>query len=194
MYKNVIIIGARKSGKSTLAKLIAEKEECNIVNLDDIVRAFEETFPKEDNDNYKEFEAKFINNYINILSEKSFYSSENNTIFEGNVPNLKELLQSYDEGKISIIGLTYNNIESKQFANDIKEYSSATDMYKYLPIDLIESDAKEFIEENKNINELLIKNGISSFDVSENRVEILDEIVNNINHLAGINSVIKVKN
>ena len=131
MYKNMLIVGANKSGKTTLANLIGEKYDCNIINLDNIIQAFEETFPKDDSDNYAEFESNFLINYINkILDKKSFYSGRK-VILEGNVPYLERIITNVDTEKLAIIGLTYNNIELDKFVRDIKDYATSLDVYRY---------------------------------------------------------------
>ena len=37
MYKNILIIGAARSGKTTLAKKLAKEKGYNLISIDDIV-------------------------------------------------------------------------------------------------------------------------------------------------------------
>lgn len=41
MYKNILIIGAARSGKTTLAKKLAKEKGYNLISIDDIVSGFE---------------------------------------------------------------------------------------------------------------------------------------------------------
>ena len=41
MNNNILIIGAARSGKTTLARLISQKYNYNLISLDDIISGFE---------------------------------------------------------------------------------------------------------------------------------------------------------
>lgn len=41
MYKNILIIGAARSGKTTLAKKLAKEKGYSLISIDDIVSGFE---------------------------------------------------------------------------------------------------------------------------------------------------------
>lgn len=193
MYKNLLIVGSNKSGKTTLADMISKKYDCNVINLDILIEAFEQTFPKEDNDNYIEFETQFIKNYINqILDKKNFYKGKKN-VLEGKIPYLEQVIQGLDQSKIAIIGLTYNNISLEQFSIDIKEYASELDLYRHLPERLISKRAINFIEDNNKISEILDRYDICSYDISTNRYDNLKSILNDVEDLTSINSTFKVK-
>lgn len=193
MYKNLLIVGSNKSGKTTLANMIAKKFDCNVINLDILIEAFEQTFPKEDNDNYVEFETKFIINYINqILDKKNFYKGKKN-ILEGKIPHLEQVIPELDNTKIAIIGLTYNDVNLEKFSFDIKEFADKLDIYNHLPEHLIKKRAKKFIEDNNEIGEILDNFDINSYDVSTDRYDNLKSILSDVEELTSINSSYKVK-
>ena len=193
MYKNMLIIGSDKSGKTTLANLINDKFDCNVVNLDNIINAFETTFPKEDSSNYDEFETNFIINYINQISDKKNFYSNKKVVLEGKILFIDKIIDKIDLTKISVIGLTYNDVELEKFASDIKEYASNIDMFRYYSNSILIKKATKFIEDNKMINSLLEQYDINSYDVSENRNQTFYEILSDIPKLTSINSTYKVK-
>jgi len=43
MYKNILIIGAARSGKTTLAKKLAKEKGYNLISIDDIVSVLKHT-------------------------------------------------------------------------------------------------------------------------------------------------------
>lgn len=193
MYKNILIVGSSKCGKTSLANKISDKYNCNVISLDYLIQAFEETFPKEDNDNYKEFEVRFITNYLKqVFATKNFYEDKK-TIIEGNVPYLDDILPTIDQKKLSIIGLTYNNVSLKQFIVDLKNNASRFDVIRYLSDDLVEEKALIYMKENSEISNTLEKNDINCYDVSENREEIFEQIVEDIDKLTSYGSTYKVK-
>lgn len=193
MYRNLLIVGSDKCGKTTLASKIAKKENCNIVNLDLIVKVFETTFPKENDDNYDKVETEFITNYINEITNVKNLVDGKKVVLEGQIPNLEAVIKGIEQDRISIVGLTYDDINLKEFAHNIKEFASKVDTFHYLSEKIIEGKAEVFIEKSKIISKILDENDINYYDVSENRNEVLNQVVNDIDELTSYSRCFKVK-
>ena len=79
MYKNILIIGAARSGKTTLAKKLAKAKGYTLISIDDIVSGFE-AYPEleihhdgDANDTAKRL-APFLIRYFTEISEgNTFY-------------------------------------------------------------------------------------------------------------------------
>lgn len=193
MYRNMLIVGPDKCGKTTLAAKISKKENCNVINLDVIISVFEDTFPKEDSDNYREFESTFITKYINEVTNTKNLIDGKKVVVEGNVPNLDAVIKGIDQDRLAIVGLTYDNIDIDKFAHDVKDLAPRTDMFKYLPDKLVKGKIIGFVEKNKEISQILEENDINCYDVSENRYDVFDEIIKDINELTSYSNSFKVK-
>lgn len=190
MYKNLLIIGPSRSGKTTLSKLICEQFNCNSVNLNDFQETFEKTFPN--TEEYNEYLKKFMINYIAQLTDyKTFYSGRK-TIIECNVPFIYDIIKNVDQDNTAIIGITYDNIDIDYFAGKIK-YSETSDYLQFLPEDSLKSKLQSFVEESKEMTLLLSSLDINTYDVSNNREEVFNEILNDVDELTKYGSTYKVK-
>jgi uridine kinase len=89
MYKNILIIGAARTGKTTLSRRIDKEFGHSIINLDDIISSLKEAFPelgiKHDYDDMKisaRF-APFLINYLKELSEGPNFYNNAKYVIEG---------------------------------------------------------------------------------------------------------------
>lgn len=150
MYKNILILGSNKSGKTTFARKISDTYGYSIINLDNIISTFEETFPKEENDDSYEMDiSNFIINYIKRLcSDKNFYGGKKYVI-EGNIQNVEHILSNIDHDEILVLGLTYENISNNQLLSDIRENDEKTDWTYYLSNEILAITVIDFLQKDK---------------------------------------------
>ena len=126
MFKNILIIGSSKAGKTTLAKMIAKKYRYSVISIDDIVTAME-AFPdmniswNGDHTKIAEKMAPFLAIYLKELSEGPKFYNNCKTVIEGSDINFELLMPKINKRKYHIIGLTYNKISKEELFQNIRK-------------------------------------------------------------------------
>ena len=189
MDKNILIIGPSRSGKTTLARKISKKYGYNVINLDDIICAFEElpvcsiSHDGNDIEVAKNF-SKFLKRYLIELSEGANFYNGIKYVIEGTHIDFNEIMSLLNQDKYKekyvVIGLLYNDINEEELYNNIKKYDNEDEWTYYLTLEDLRGSVRYFIKRNKYFNDKFIEYGIKTYDVSNNREEVLDLICNEL--------------
>ena len=187
MDKNILIIGAARSGKTTLAKRFSKEQGYNLISIDDIVSGFE-AYPElqihHDGDAVDTATrlAPFLKRYLKELSEGSTFYDGIKTVIEGTHIDFEQIIPYLQSEKLKqkyeIIGLTFNNITEQELYNYIKKYDIEDDWTYWCDEEELKGNVRYFIDRNKYFNEKFKKYNITTYDTSYNRDKILDEILN----------------
>ena len=186
MNKNIFIIGAARSGKTTLSRKINKEMGYSIVNLDDIISAFETSFPDlgiKHNGNEIEMAKKFapfLNGYLRELSEGPNFYNDCKFVIEGTHIDFEQVIPKIDKDKYVLIGLVYNNITSEQLYENIKKYDTEDDWTYWVKEEDLKNDVQYFINRNKYLNDKFIEYNIKTYDVSFDREGSFKNIINQI--------------
>lgn len=186
MDKNILIIGPARSGKTTLSRKINKKLGYSIINLDDVICSFEVAFPQlEIRHDYNDIKvatkfAPFLNQYLKELSEGPNFYNGNKYVVEGVSIDFEKVMPVIDKEKYLIIGLTYNDITSEELFSNVKKYDTEDDWTYYCTDEELKSNTDYFVESNKYFFEKFKNYEIETYDVSKNREEIFDEIIEKI--------------
>ena len=200
MYKNIIVLGAARSGKTTLAKRIAKEKGYSLISIDDIISGFE-AYPElqihHDGDAVDTAKrlAPFLIKYFTELSEGSTFYDGIKSVIEGTHFDFEQLmpfLQSdkYKE-KYQVIGLTFNDITEQQLYDYIKKYDTEDDWTYWCDDEELKGNVRYFIDRNKYFNEMFKKYEIPVFDTSFDRDKVLSEIIDNLDKLENRKNTIK---
>ncbi len=186
MKKNILIIGPSRSGKTTLSRELSKKLGYSIVNLDDFILSFEEAFPelgiRHDYDDMKistKF-APFLIKYLKELSEGPNFYNEINYVVEGVYIDFDKILSNIDHNKYMVIGLTYNHITSEKLFKNIKNNDTEDDWTYHCDNEELKGNVDYFIENNKYFSDKFKEYNIKTYDVSDNRETIFEEIIKDI--------------
>ena len=184
--KNILLIGAARSGKTSLAKKFAKEKGYSIISIDNIVSGFEAFSDLKIEHDGNDVEtaknlAPFLIKYFVELSEGSIFYDGIKFVIEGTHIDFEQLmpfLQSdkYKE-KYEIIGLTYNDITEEEMYNNIKKYDTEDDWTYWCSDEELKGDVKYFIKKNKFFNDKFKEYNIKSYDTSHDREKVLSEIV-----------------
>jgi hypothetical protein len=82
-----------------------------------------------------------------------------------------------DKEKYLIIGLTYNNVDSKTLYNNIKNNDTEDDWTYYVSDEYLKDKVDIFIERNKYYDSKFIEYNIKTYDVSEDRNIVINKII-----------------
>ncbi len=186
MEKNIIIIGAARSGKTTLAKKIAKEKGYSLISIDNIVSGFEayqELLIHHDGDAIDTAKrlAPFLIKYLTELSEGTAYYDVIKYVIEGTHFDFEQLMpflksKEYIE-KYEIIGLTFNNITEQELYSYIKKYDTEDDWTYWCDEEELKGNVRYFIERNEFFNEMFKKYEIKTFDTSKDREIVLSKAV-----------------
>ncbi len=187
--KNILVIGAARSGKTSLSKLLAKEKGYSVISIDDIVSGLE-AYPElnishNSNDVLTSSNlAPFLIKYFTELSEGDKFYDGIKYVIEGthiDFEKLMPLLQSekYKE-KYEIIGLTINEETAEDLYNNMKKYDTEDDWTYWVKDDELMSDAKYIINKNRIFNEKFKKYGIKSYETSQNREQVFNEIISDL--------------
>lgn len=189
MYKNILIIGAARTGKTTLSRRINKEFGYSIINLDDIISSLKEAFPelgiKHDYDDMKISSrfAPFLISYLKELSEGPNFYNNAKYVIEGVQVDFEKLMPIIDKNKYIIIGLTYNNIDSKTLYNNIKNNDTEDDWTYHVNDEYLRNMVDIFIERNRYYNSKFLEYNIKTYDVSEDRNITINKIIEDLKSL-----------
>ncbi len=184
--KNILVIGAARSGKTSLSKLLAKEKGYSVISIDDIVSGLE-AYPElnishNSNDVLTSSNlAPFLIKYFTELSEGDKFYDGIKYVIEGthiDFEKLMPLLQNdkYKE-KYEIIGLTINNETAEDLYNNMKKFDTEDDWTYWVKDEDLIGDAKYIVEKNKEFKKKFHEYNIKTYETSDNREKVLDKIV-----------------
>ncbi|MCL2696477.1 MAG: hypothetical protein FWE74_00185 [Oscillospiraceae bacterium] len=191
MKKSIIIFGTGRAGKTTLAKKLNEELNYSVIGTDEIVTAFERSFLQlgigKPNDSEKTAAnlAPFLAHFLGGLSYRSCCHNGTKYVFEGGYFDLNAMLpvlRMYDEWKDNclLIGLIYPGQTSGGLFNDIRKFDTEDDWTYNLSDNELRSHVDHCIEYSRNFYNKYQKHNPVIYDVSKNREQVLNKIINDI--------------
>ena len=178
MYKNVLIIGPGRAGKTTLSKMLNKKYGYSIISIDDIVSGFE-SYPElqihhdgNENNTAKRL-VPFLLNYLKELSEGNKFYDNCKFVIEGTHIDFEGLIPKINLDKYLLIGLTYNNITKEELYNIIRKYDTEDDWTYWCEDEELKGNTEYFIKRNRFFNDKFKEYNIKTFDTSKERDKVL---------------------
>ena len=189
MYKNILIIGAARSGKTTLAKMLAKEKGYNLISIDDIVSGFE-AYPEleihhdgDANDAAKRL-APFLIKFFTELSEGNTFYDGIKYVIEGTHIDFEILIpflqsEKYKE-KYEIIGLTYNDITEEEMYENIKKYDTEDDWTYWCSDEELRGNVNYFLGRNRFFYDKFKEYNIKTYDTSFDRQKVLKKVIDSL--------------
>ena len=193
MRKNIIIFGAGRAGKTTLAKKLNEELNYSVIGTDDITAILTKSFPELKLDDSNDWEktmanfAPFIAHFIGTLDYRSKCHNGTNFVIEGwhyDFEKMLPVLNMYEIEELSdhflLIGLTYPNKTPEDYFDDRKKYDMPDDWTYNLCDDELKCLSIDAVEYSRKIHDMYSVYNPLFYDVSQNREQVLDKIVKDI--------------
>lgn len=186
--KNLVILGASRAGKTTLAREICKVyPNYHVINGDSIRSAFEKTLPQNNINKYngngmKEDFAKFCGCFFRneINRNKEYF----NYIFDSCDVSVENAMKYFLNDDTVIIFLGYPNINKNDALNNFRRYESPNDWTVNRTDEELLIHAQEWISNSQIFERECQKNGIKYIDMSFNRNKIFEELkielINNV--------------
>lgn len=169
--KNILILGSRLTGKTTLANKLNEECGFSIVRLDDIIKTLDSVegiTPK--------MKEEYIINYLDKINSDVYFYCERSCVVEGNLTDINTLVninyENYD-----VIPLIYENINDVELLKQIRANSDTTSWTYYLKDDMLLSDIQSYLEQNIDLICAYKELKFKQYDVSYNRNQVFNEII-----------------
>ena len=187
MDKNILIIGAARSGKTSLAKKFVKENGYSMISLDNIISGLEAYsdlnihHDGDENDTASRF-VPFLIKFFTELSEGSAFYGGIKFVIEGTHIDFEKLIpvlrSDKFKNKYEIIGLTYNDINSNDLYNNMKKYDTEDDWTYWCSDEELRGNATHFVNRNKFFDDKFKEYNITTYDTSYNREEVLEKVVN----------------
>ena len=196
MKKNILIFGAARAGKSTLAKKLNEELNYYAFSIDKIVTAFMRAYPQLDinytNEQTSAKLAPFLGHFLGASCCSWNAVEGNKFVIEGyfDFEKIIPIWDLYDMEEFTeyflFIGLIYPNQTPDKLCSDIRKHDKEDDWTCGLSDSELRSHAINGIEYSRSFNDKFQKYAPIVYDVSYNREQVLDTIVNDIKVRFGI--------
>ena len=189
MNKNILIFGAGRAGKTTLANKICQDLNYFPTSTDDLVTMFLRAYPHM-GINYEDYMgsaailAPFLGHYIGVRSRY-----ENRLVVEGyfDFEKIIPVLEKYDMGNLKehflLIGLIYPNQTIDGLVSDIRKCDTEDDWTHSVSDDELREHAAISIEYSRNFYEEYKKYDPVIYDVSHDREQVLNRVANDIKNV-----------
>lgn len=179
--KNVIIVGASRSGKSTVAKQICKNQNMVYIPFDAIVSTLENLYPEinilhlDDNKDMSPKLAKFICEFIKHLDYEDI-----NYVFDLYQLYPNDLHKYIDISNFVIVYMGYPNQSPREKLEIIKKYARINDWTKRIDDEEMLEAITSFRDENKRMYIQCLEHNIPFFDTSIDFKETISKVINYI--------------
>ena len=194
--KNILIFGASRAGKTSLAKRLKDEFQFNVVNVDHLINSFEEAFPQlgiSVVENYRQAAVKatpFTAHYICELASHARHKTGSKFVvdttffdFDTGIPLMKERLQKYWGFKLldefMFISL-YDTKTSEELFKDVQTYDMPGDWTYNISDDELRKHCDEHVGVDWEFFEKWKELEFRTYDVAEGREQVFDRIVEDL--------------
>lgn len=182
--KNLVILGASRAGKSTIAREINKiYPQYHILIGDAIRRAFQETLPQNEINKYggegmQEDFARFSASLFqqHIKKNKNFF----NYIFDSCDVSVENAVKFFTQDSTIIIFLAYPKLTPKEAFQNYRRWEKETDWTVRRTDEQLLDFAEEWTQNSKIFEQDCQKYGVRFIDTSYNREEVLKNLINEL--------------
>ena len=192
MKQNILILGPSRAGKTTLTKKLNEELNYSIINFDNLVHAFEVSFPQLEicfgagAENTATNIAMFLTHYLHVLSIRSNQKNGIKFAAEGGYFDFVKIMSEINRKEMArdflFIGLVYNNKTPDELFHDIRKNDTKEDWSYNCDDETLKKCVDIFINDSKQLYDQFKEYNFMIYDVSNNREQVLNDIINDIKY------------
>lgn len=175
--KNIIILGAARAGKTTLANMLHKKYNYSIISIDSFVSALSDGFPTlgithSNTENKFKLLPPFIFSYMNkIINEYP----EEKFVLEGWHVFPKDIIELFCNMDVKIICLGYTEITCDEALYEIRKNETEKSYTRKMTDDKVKELVLNHINYSKILKRQCEENNIKYYDTSFDRDKVLEE-------------------
>ena len=178
--KNILIIGAARSGKSTLAKMIHKRFGHSLISVDSFITAFQSRYPEigfahHSSKNY--LISAFVESYVDSII---YNYPEINFVVEGYHIKPDAAVKYFSDKNFEIIVLGYPQLTAEEAYDNTKKYENKFDYTAAINKEDMLSLLERHIKYAKLCQEQCTELGIPFYDTSYNRNEIFASVIKHL--------------
>ncbi len=171
--KNLLILGAARGGKTTLAKMVSQKWGYGLVSVDAIVSAFQEAFPQMGITHHSK-EAKKIAPFVfAYLRALEYNHPEARFVVEGYHIPLDYAAEKINRDLFEVVVLGYPKLSAKKAFENVRKYEQKFDYTKAMSDEEVFNMVKRHIEYSKEFALECQKVNFRFVDTSYDRDKVL---------------------
>ena len=180
--KSIIIFGEPRSGKSTLANMVADELNYQIIHIDALRNTFANIYPELNiapdiaikNEKFQLFIQEYLKANLNEERNQSGY------VMEGCETSVADCNRLFNSENNIIYYLAPVNITPVEFFSNIRANDTENDWTHNRSDEQLMQSVKRMIARGKKFEEECKKYNINIVDTSHNRKEKLEAILKNI--------------
>jgi adenylate kinase family enzyme len=203
ILKNIIIVGAGRNGKTTLAKKINEELNYYVIHMDYLMTTLDRAYPQLDVriawDYHKATAniAPFIGHFLAMSTSYHDFEDDLNLhkhVVKGNrfvlesghfdFDKIASIMKTYGieelKDKFILIGLVQNNKTADEFFEDLRKYDTEDEWTHDFADDDLMRLCETFVSDNREITKYLVKYGFTIYDTSGDREQVFAQIIEDI--------------
>lgn len=177
--KNILILGVARSGKTTLANMIANRYGFSIIDIDAFIGAFKENYPNLGFDYHSKSNhlvAPFVASYVNAFM---YHYPNLNFVIEGYHIKLADAVKLFGD-KLEIIVLGYPQLTGEQVLANVRKYEGQLDYTRDISDEELLKVVSRHVEYSKKFEKECKELGLNFYDTSYNRENILNKIIDKL--------------
>ncbi len=180
--KNIIILGAARAGKTTLAKILHHQFQYSIISIDSFVSALQDAFPElgishSNTDNKFRLLPPFVYSYMEKIVKEY---PEEKFVLEGWHVYPNEICKLFDKRNVKIICLGYPQISCEKALQLLREKEQENSYTKKMTNEEVKRLLSNHIEYSKKLKKQCEENEIQFYDTSYEREKILGQIIEDL--------------
>lgn len=181
--KNLVILGASRAGKSTIAREINKLyPNYHIIRGDSIRHAFQETLPQNEINKYdgKGMKEDFARFSAELFKSHAKHDEYYNYIFDSCDVSVENAVKFFAQDSTIVIFLAYPKLTPKEAFENYRKYEKATDWTVRRTDEQLLKFAEVWTQKSKTFEQDCKKYEVRFIDTSYNREEKLKNLIDEL--------------